>query len=326
MTRIEASSNGVPVAGGPTVTYQVTGLFAVAALLYESVGDSRPMRWTAVFWALGLGMASTAAGEITAAAGTPPAPDLQSSSRTAADSTAITEWTVDSLQFVAPTADRPAYVVTHSGGQHDFGQVPAGDRPPAAGILDQQVEQALGRLHYLRADATHPPTLLIVFSWGVHCSPGDDFEDPGYRNLLDRAALVGGRKFAGELQKALEQNETLAAATSMQPFGAQMPGARSMSMASFFQSQSPIEDLRRRDLKTDHLLRQIADDCYYVVVSAFDYSSVARGKQQLLWRTKFTTTARGAAMAAALPALIANGAGYLGVEMNEPELFTNRSR
>ena len=273
-----------------------------------------------------MGLVSTAAGEITAAAGAPPAPNIQPSSGSVWDSTAITEWTQDSLQFVAPTADRPAYVVTHSGGQHDFGQVPAGDQPPAAGILDQQVEQALGRLHYLRADASHPPSLLIVFSWGVHCSPGDDFDDPGYRNLLDRAALVGGRRFADELKKILEQNETLAAATSMEPFGAQLPGMRPMSAASLFQYDSPIEAFRRRDLKTEYLLRQIADDCYYVVVSAFDYSSVARGKQQLLWRTKLTTTARGASMADAIPALIANGAGYLGRGMNEPELFSNRSR
>ena len=99
-----------------------------------------------------------------------------------------------------------------------------------------------------------------------------------------------------------------------------------MSAASLFQHDSPIEAFRRRDLKTEYLLRQIADDCYYVVVSAFDYSSVARGKQQLLWRTKLTATARGASMATAIPALIASGAGYFGREMNEPELFSNRSR
>ena len=247
------------------------------------------MRWTAAFWALGLGMVSTAAGETSAAAS---ASDRQPSSGSAWDSTAITESTENGLQLAAPTADRPAYVVTHSGGQHDFGQASAGEKVPSAETLGQQVEQALGQLHYLRADASHPPSLLIVFSWGVHCSPGDDFEDPGYRNLLDRAALVGGRQFADELKKVLEQNETLAAATSAQPFGAQMPGMRPMSAASLFQSQSPIEDLRRRDLKTEYLLRQIADDCYYVVVSAFDYSSVARGKQQLLWRTKLTARAR----------------------------------
>lgn len=294
------------------------------------------MRWTTAFWALGLGMVSTAAGEITAAAGAPdrqPPASRDSSAlsevrpgNSAADSSVITESTEDGRQVAAPTAERPVYVVTHSGGQHDFGQVPAGERAPAAETLDQLLGLALGRQHCLRADSSHPPSLLIVFSWGVHCSPGDDFEDPGYRNLLDRAALVGGRKFAAELQKVLEQNETLAAATSAQPFGAQMSGMRPMSAASLFQSQSPIEAFRRRDLKTDHLLRLIADDCYYVVVSAFDYSSVARGKQQLLWRTKLTTTARGASMADAIPALLAGGAGYLGREMNEPELFSSRGR
>jgi hypothetical protein len=242
------------------------------------------------------------------------------------DGTAITESTEDGRQISAPTADRPASVVIQSGGQHDFGQVPAGEKAPSAETLDQQMEKALGRLYYLRADANHQPSLLIVFSWGVHCSPGDDVEDPGYRNLFDRAALVGGRRFADELKKVLEQNEALTAATSTRPWGAQLEGMRPTSAAGLFQSASPIETFRKRDLKTERLLEQITNDCYYVVISAFDYSSVVRGKKQLLWRTKLTTTARGASMATAIPALIANGAGYFGRDMNEPELFSKSGR
>jgi hypothetical protein len=242
------------------------------------------------------------------------------------DSTAITESTEDGRQIAAPTADRPAYVVTHSGGQHDFGQVAAGEKTPTAETLEQQVEQALGRLHYLRADASHPPSLLIVFSWGVHCLPGDEFEDRGYRNLLDRAALAGGSRFADELEKVLVQDGDLSSAVSTRPFGPQMPGKRSANAASLFQTLSPIETFRRRDLKTEYLMGQITNDCYYVVISAFDYASVVRGKQQLLWRTKLTTLARGVSMADTIPTLIANSAGYLGREMNEPELFSNRGR
>jgi hypothetical protein len=297
------------------------------------------MRWTAALLALGLGMVSASAGETSGAASAPPAPNLQPPasrdssaqsgaqlSRSALDSTAITESTEDGRQIAAPTADRPAYVVTHSGGQHDFGQVPAGEKVPSAETLDQQVEQALGRLHFLRADASHPPSLLIVFSWGVHCLPGDEFEDRGYRNLLDRAALAGGSRFADELEKVLVQDGALSSAVSMRPIGIRLGGMRPTLAASLFQSISPIETFRRRDLKTEYLLQQITNDCYYVVISAFDYASVVRGKQQLLWRTKLTTLARGVSMADSIPALITNGAGYYGRDMNEPELFANRSR
>jgi hypothetical protein len=225
---------------------------------------------------------------------------------------------------MAPTADRPAYVVTHGGGQHDFGQVPAGERPPSAETLDQEMALALGRSHYLPADANHPPSLLVVFTWGAHDSPGDDVEDPGYRNLLDRAVLVGGLRFADELKEVLKRNDAVAVATSTQPFGAQLPGMRPTSAASLFQSVSPIETFRRRDTKTEHLLQHIADDCYYVVVSAFDYSSVGRGEGRLLWRTKLTATARGASLATAIPALIANGARYFGQEMIGAEFLAHR--
>lgn len=113
---------------------------------------------------------------------------------------------------------------------------------------------------------------------------------------------------------------------SAHPFGAQLPGMRPINAASLFQSHSPLETFRRRDLKTENLMDQITNDCYYVVISAFDFASVTHGKQQLLWRTKLTTLARGVSMATAAPALITNGAGYLGRDMSEPEFFSIRGR
>ena len=294
------------------------------------------MRTAYAFLVFALGMVAAAAAEVAVADGAAPAAKGQPTSRGSLpqpgtrwngpvlNATVITESTEIGLRLPAPTADQPAYVVTHSGGQHDFGQVPAAETATSAEILDQRLGKALGEAHYLPTDASHPPSLLIVFSWGIHCRPGDEIGDPGYRNVLDRAALVGGLKFASELKNAIEKEEAIVAATSTQPWGAQMPGLRTTSAASMFQSRSPLEAFRKRDAKTEQLVQQITDDCYYVIISAFDYSSVMHGKKQLLWRSKLTVAARGASMATAIPALVDSGAAYAGRNMSGPEFFSTR--
>ena len=242
------------------------------------------------------------------------------------DGTAITEFSEDGRKISAPTADRPAYVVIRSGGHYDFGLLPAGEVAPSAEVVDQRMETILARLHYQRTDTSHQPSLLIVFNWGVHRSPGDASGDLSFRSLLDRAALVGGHRFADDLRHVLEQNIAAVDATPTQQWGPRLEGMRGTSAASLFQSASPIEMFRRRDPKTEHLLEQITNDCFYVVISAYDHSSVVGGKRQLLWRTQLTTTARGASMATAIPALIESGAGYLGRDMKEPEFFSKHDR
>jgi hypothetical protein len=242
----------------------------------------------------------------------------------ALDSTAITEATEAGRQIAAPTADRPVYVVIHSGGRHDFGSAISEKSAPTTVALDQQMQGSLARAHYLPADAGHQPSLLIVYNWGVHGVSSENFDDPGYRNLLDRASLVGGGGFASELNKVLQQAQIAADATPTGRWGAQMPGMRPVNAASSFQAANPFERFRNRDQKTEDLLVQISNDCYYVVISAFEYSTVGKGKSRLFWRTKLTAAAPGISMADAIPSLIASGGRYFGQSMTEAEFFSSR--
>ena len=293
------------------------------------------MRWATVFLAFGIGMVSAIAKETPVAKSTPPALDSQrpafresvappgtQRAGPAISGTVITESTPAGRKAPAHTADRPAYYVSHPGGRRDFGQVLGGENAPTAESLNRLLEQALVAHHFLPADASHPASLLLVFSWGVHRIPSDA-EDPGYGNTLDRAALVGGQRFAEEFKKALQRYESAAGAASDQTWGARLPGMSGISAAGLFESVSPVEMFRKRDLKTELLMDRIDEDCYYVVISAFDYSEVARGGKLLLWRTKLTAVARGVSMADAIPGLIEGGAGYLGREMKEAEFFTS---
>jgi hypothetical protein len=296
------------------------------------------MRWTSAFLAFGFGMVSAALSGTTRAENAPPAPTnpppaaRNTSAKPAGpqnkagmDSTAITESTEAGQKVAGPTADHPVYVVIHSGGRHDFGSAIAENKAPSPETIDRQMESSLARSHYLRADANRQPSLLIVFSWGIHgvVGEGEAAIDPDYRNLLDRASLVGGSGFASELRKVLIQNERAQDATPTGRWGPQQPDMRSPNAASLFQASSPFEVFRRRDQKTENLLVQLSNDCYYVVISAFDSTTVGKGKSQLLWRTKLTAAAPGISMAEAIPSLIANGSRYLGRSMTEAEVFSS---
>jgi hypothetical protein len=238
------------------------------------------------------------------------------------DSTVITESTEVGRQIAVPTAEHPAYVLIHSGGRHDFGSAIAAKDALAPETVEQRIESALAGVHYLRADPGHPASLLIVVNWGIHAAVGDsgDATDAGYGNLLDRAALAGGSAFASDLKKVLLVNERTQASTPNAQWG--VPGMS--PVANLFQSAQPLEVFRRRDQQTENLLVQISNDCYYVVISAFDSATTAQGKRQLLWRTKLTAAAPGLSMADAIPSLIAKGGAYFGRNMKEAVFFSNR--
>ena len=233
---------------------------------------------------------------------------------------AITESTDAGRQAPVPGPGKPVYVLLHSGGQKDWGEARARDPSPAEAMLQTQLEAALAVRHYQPATADHPPSVVLIYNWGIHGSPGAGMDDLGFRNLLDRAALVGGRKFATDLHAAIEAETLSAAATSTRPWGAQLEGMRPTSAAGLMQPSSPYEMFRRRNQLTERLLEEISDDVYYFIVSAFDHAALARGEQRLLWRTKVSTSAQGTSMASAIPALIRGGGGHFGQELSEPVL------
>jgi hypothetical protein len=171
--------------------------------------------------------------------------------------------------------------------------------------------RTLSSAHYLPATREHPPTLLLVYHWGSHntLAGGDEntpgFEDIGHANLLSRAAIVGGVKFSRELARALEDQDTQDELPSLVP-----PGFDSTAV-----NFQPLERFMDRDDRTRQLVEQSQANCYYLIVSAYDFASVAQGRRQLLWRTKMTVDAQGVAMSDTLPGLIINAGKYFGRDM-----------
>lgn len=227
----------------------------------------------------------------------------------------ITEMTDEGKKLPLPTAEKSYYYIMKSMGyQHrgntveDAKQVPESD-------LQRFVQNTLAKQHYEIADKEHPATHALFYFWGVHArldttDTGNGvvwIPDVGNKNLLSRAQLVGGTKFAKELEIALIDRQRATVPGTKTPIG--------MDPVYLFSIRS---DLNRT------LMEQVLDDCYFVVVSAYDAAALAKGEKKLLWRTKMSTPAQGLSISETIPTLVSSGGAYFGREMNEPNIVDKR--
>lgn len=214
------------------------------------------------------------------------------------DLSVITEYTELGKKVALPTVDKPYYYLAQSGGFHAEGHGVQDQTPVEVDKLQQQLKSALAGNGYVEASEGHPATLVLFFFWGVHNRLDEEYDDLGNRNLLSRAKLVGGEKFAAELLKVLEEESMTA------PIGGDL--------------MDPLHRFIERDDLTRQLMEQTFDDCYYLVISCYEGAAMAKGERHLLWRTKMSTAAQGIGMKESMPALLAGGTPFLGRPMDGP--------
>ncbi len=236
------------------------------------------------------------------------------------DQTVITEMTPAGRKIPPPTSDHPAYYVIQSGGRHDDGHRFAREQPPTEEALRALIRRVLSAQGYLPTDDSHPPSLLLVYHWGSS-NPMDtgDADTPAAPyvsgvNLLSNAALVGGERFAQELGSALQAQEL------DDYIKAHAPLIKDIVP----EVANPFRRFLDRDDRTRQLVEQVFANCYYAIVSAYDYASIADGRRQLLWRTKMTVDANGVSMTDSLPALIVSAGKYFGQDMSEAAILNRR--
>ena len=224
----------------------------------------------------------------------------------------ITEMTDLGKKLPEPAANRPYFYLIKSMGYQHAGHGVSDEGKVSEENIDRLIQNALASRHYLPTDKDHPATICLFYFWGLHSKldeadpeTGDGgFVDIGHKNLLARAQLVGGEKFAKEFEKALVEKENwlIGGRIGADPF-------------YFFTIRS---DLNR------NLVDQVLDTCYYVVVSAYDAGAMAKGERKLLWRTKMSTPAQGVSLAETTPALVASGGPNFGRAMDEPSIIDKR--
>ncbi|ATC63801.1 hypothetical protein CMV30_07480 [Nibricoccus aquaticus] len=262
------------------------------------------------------------------------------------DFNVLTEMTVEGRKLVAPTPEAPVYCVIEGGGMRESGDISATVKPPSAEAVRQLVMRALAKRNYRESGEGGPaPALVIVYHWGTHESPayvnesgmeattaptdGDASDlmlrvlgDVQKRKILiDRAALVGGMKFALELNAVLNDESAFRRANDAATSSADAIGMSSMEVTGLM---SPFHRFVERDGKTQRLVEESFGGLYYVVISAFEYASVAASKPVLLWRTKMSVNSAGVSLTESVRPLIAAGADLIGKETDGGILLSRK--
>ncbi len=249
--------------------------------------------------------------------------------------TVITEMTELGRKLPPASPEAPAYFVAQSSGFRALGHSVAGERTLKEAEVERLLTKALATSGYLPASLpAHPPTLIILYTWGSHSMLVEgDADNPALsgeqvaRNLLDRAALVGGVKFSQDMMKLFEEASDQASLNRVpppDPSGA-VPAIAPILGPDQMAFLNPVYRFRQADPKNDFLVEQFTNDVYYVVASAYDYASVASKTKRLYWRTRMTVAAQGVTQDQTLPTLITSAAPFFGKDMTEPEILTKRA-
>jgi len=211
--------------------------------------------------------------------------------------TVVAEQTAAQSPATVPSPDHPAYYVALDGGYIEEGDPIANEHPPAASAVAQALEKTLAGLGYQPANGGATPTLVFTYHWGLlnRDSFAPRFGAAIGRNLHARLLLVTTSRQQGEIETYILDKRLM---------GRTNPAFRSPGILS-------IRERDALDLANDNL--------YFVILSAYDYTSVDLRQPKLLWRVKMSTRSVGASMADALPTLLQGGAPFLGRNLTDLE-------
>jgi hypothetical protein len=152
----------------------------------------------------------------------------------------------------------------------------------------------LAKQGYLPATTEHPPTLLVIWTWGtmntdrLYTGSTDDLEG----RQVNRNQLL---RFMGAYKLGLISKD---------------PGS--------LQQSTYMSEALFRDADSDMLLDLATEDLFVAAISAYDYAAAAQQKKVLLWSTKISCPSRGLAMKETLPAMLALAGPYIGRETVKP--------
>jgi hypothetical protein len=207
---------------------------------------------------------------------------------------AVTDTTPVGALRRAVTPESPAYYAAINAGYRDFGGIVAGIKSPPKEETLKTIARVLAKQGYLPATDQHPPTLLLVWTWGtmntdlMYSFDPDDTEG----RQVNRNQLL---RFMGAYKLGLITKEP-------DPFHQDrlLPGAMF------------------RDADGDMIADLATEDLYVAAISAYDYAAALRQEKSLLWMTKISCPSRGLALPQTLPAMLALAGPYIGKETAKP--------
>jgi len=202
----------------------------------------------------------------------------------------VTDTTPTGALLRPASPDNPVFYMAVSMGCRDFGGIIAGDKLPPTHEVIATMTKVLAKQGYLPATDSHPPTLLLLWTWGTMNTeklPGEDLQDPGRRGQLLR--------FMGAYKVGLGSPTSDAFPDTSLATGLSVAGNAAQEL---------------NDLSTHNL--------YVAAIAAYDYQSVVRKERKLLWTTKISCPSRGRWLPEVLPSMLAIAGPNIGRETDRP--------
>jgi hypothetical protein len=187
----------------------------------------------------------------------------------------------------------PIYYVALSVGYHDFGASMAGDKLPVPQAMIRTIAKVLAKDGYLPADNSHPPSQMIVFSWGtmypyVMPNPwGTNFPD-FQLNRTQMIRFLGGDKLGLISRNPDEWGATL------------YPG------------------LTRFDPDAQAIAEVARGEFYVAALASYEFPMEQPKHPKQLWQTRISCPSAGLVLADTLPTMLAIAAPYIGTPTRRP--------
>jgi hypothetical protein len=185
-----------------------------------------------------------------------------------------------------PSRDNPVYYLSVSKGYRNFGYDTAGEKiPDPKGVLSL-ITKILNGQEYRLATREHPPTIIILYSWGTFYRNADPYAQNTF--VPEMLEFLGGSK-VGLRTSAHRQ------ASSELDEGLHSINPDSSTISGF-----------------------IPHGMYVITFWAFDFAQARQGVARLLWKTNISSSTRGFYLPEVLPTMLAVAAPMIGRETGKP--------
>jgi hypothetical protein len=199
-----------------------------------------------------------------------------------------------------PAQDSPIACALVDGGYIEAGDPIAGENPPSAASVRQELLDALGQQNFHVGAAS--PTVLLTYYWGVL--------------RIDHTAirLPMGINANQDARIKLVSTEETGAEVENHILSAKRGADVNLDASSPVLLVGPL----------DTIVQNARHPRYFIVVSAYQYQAPGESqKPTLLWRAKLSAQETSGDMDEVIPALIAKGAPFFGKDMQYPKTVEN---
>lgn len=205
---------------------------------------------------------------------------------------AVTDTTPAGAKLPPATPSRPVYYQGVSAGYREFGGLIAGEKIPPKEEVVKTITTVLAKRGYLPADPSHPPSILLLWTWGTMNTEMDYSGDDGSGRQINQRQLL---RFMGGYKLGLVAKEPSSISDDMLQAGVMF-----------------------RDADSELLYSLATEDLYVIALSAYDFAAAAQKQKTLLWSTKISCPSIGLNLAEALPAMMVLAAPHIGRETTRP--------